>query len=322
MRTRMLKPPFHPIVEIAAFGPESSAGAGVGGVNFHYPQYHIQEALFFDLSPKRLNSMHRMLWLAGLPRPARPLHRQILLNRSIVITERPDEHLVWHESRIFLKPLPKYLLNFSFWERHLCTEKALFECASGLILSYVWLVRYNSDLEIALSTGLLPASIDWERWTAFVDSFLAHVNPFALNNVDRRYHFGELRLGRLDLLCVFEPSKRRSAYLIRGYLGSSLSNWSRAFVSKNFAWLFAGLFYITVICSALQVGLASQSLPYQTGLQKASYRFAIASVAGTLIVIGLIAGTLACLASYYIFTTVQYGKTVQAEREAARQLSA
>jgi hypothetical protein len=34
------------------------------------------------------------MWLAGLPRPAGPLHRQKLLQRQILITENPDEHLV------------------------------------------------------------------------------------------------------------------------------------------------------------------------------------------------------------------------------------
>lgn len=68
-----------------------------------------------DLQTPMLSKIHRLLWLAGLPRPARPLHRQRLLLRTIYLTESPDEHLVWHETCIFIKPLPEYLLDYEFW---------------------------------------------------------------------------------------------------------------------------------------------------------------------------------------------------------------
>lgn len=53
------------------------------------------------------------------------------MNRAIVITERADEHLVWHEHRIFIKPMPAFLLCHSFWETHLCSDRDLHASACG-----------------------------------------------------------------------------------------------------------------------------------------------------------------------------------------------
>jgi hypothetical protein len=92
--------------------------------------------LTLDLRTPGLNHIHIYLWLAGLPNAARPLHRQRLLERSILITEDPDEHLVWLEAPIFIKPLPDYLLDYEYWRDNLCTDEELCKSACGLLLSY------------------------------------------------------------------------------------------------------------------------------------------------------------------------------------------
>lgn len=48
------------------------------------------------------------------------LHRQRVKGRRIIITEDPRLHLVWVNARIFIKPLPAYLLSFVFWSIFLC----------------------------------------------------------------------------------------------------------------------------------------------------------------------------------------------------------
>lgn len=67
--------------------------------------------LALELRTPRLDDIHHRLWLAGLPTAARPLHRQRLLARRICITEDPNEHLVWFEDQILIKPLPNFLLD-------------------------------------------------------------------------------------------------------------------------------------------------------------------------------------------------------------------
>ncbi|KAF6806868.1 hypothetical protein CPLU01_15856, partial [Colletotrichum plurivorum] len=63
----------------------------------------------------RLAAIHNWLWIVGRPMPPRPLHQQRLLNREITITEKMDLHLVWTTDRIFIKPLPRFLLEPRFW---------------------------------------------------------------------------------------------------------------------------------------------------------------------------------------------------------------
>ena len=50
------------------------------------------------------------------------LHRQRVKGRHIIITEEVRLHLVWIHDRIFVKPLPKYLLSHVFWEWFLGTK--------------------------------------------------------------------------------------------------------------------------------------------------------------------------------------------------------
>jgi hypothetical protein len=63
------------------------------------------------------------LWFAGGKHPAGPLHYQISIGRNIVITERMDLHLLWaNDGRIFIKPLPRFLLDSGFWTSYLTCQ--------------------------------------------------------------------------------------------------------------------------------------------------------------------------------------------------------
>lgn len=57
------------------------------------------------------------LWLAGARRPPTQLHLQLPLGRNIVLADRIDLHLLRHgDGRIFVKPIPKFLLSPEFWQ--------------------------------------------------------------------------------------------------------------------------------------------------------------------------------------------------------------
>ncbi|KAL9564494.1 hypothetical protein ACKAV7_010946 [Fusarium commune] len=215
-----------------------------------------QAYLETDLHTPRLDKIYPFLWLAGLPRPARPLHRQNLLMRTIYLTEIPDEHLVWHDASIFIKPIPAYLLDYEFWEQELCDNIALYKSAYGLLVSYVWPVRHKSDLRIASGAGLLPANIGWNDWVAFATDLSVHLDSIILYEANRRYRYGELRLSRLNTL-----------YRL-GLAGFSLRNTVHCFMSgstryinffeRNFGWILAVFVYVTVVLSAMQVALATE----------------------------------------------------------------
>ncbi|KAJ8109396.1 hypothetical protein OPT61_g7492 [Boeremia exigua] len=240
------------------------------------PKSDTQAYLQSDLQTPQLNDIHHLLWLAGLPNAARPLHRQKLLGRSILISEDPNEHLVWFENEIYIKPLPDYLFEYDFWASSICADNELRLAASGLLLSYAWLVQHKSDLAIAQDVGLLPKELDWSAWTQFLDTFLNNINLQTLEHVSKRYHYGELRLTRLNTIYRFAPPKYTLHSLVRGYRNKS--TWYQAFFTRHFRWMLAVFAIFSVVLSALQVGLATDRLQNVDSFQAASYGSAVTSL--------------------------------------------
>jgi hypothetical protein len=234
--------------------------------------------LNLDLKTPRLNAVHRHLWLAGLPNAARPLHRQKLLGRSILLTEDPNEHLVWFEAQIFVKPLPDYLLDYDYWSEHLCSDDNLdlHQSACGLLLSYAWLVRHQSDLAIAHEIGLLAKDIAWPDWVQFLDAFLDNINLVTLSDVSKRYRYGELRLSRLNIIYRLTPPAYSFRNVIRGFKAGS--TWCNAFFGRHFRWTLAAFATLSVLLSAFQVGLATSGLQSSDSFQRASYGFTVAAL--------------------------------------------
>ncbi|KAM3497642.1 hypothetical protein MY10362_009013 [Beauveria mimosiformis] len=68
-----------------------------------------------ELDLQQLANIQDWLWAAGLPLPPRALHHQLLLGRKIFVTEQMDMHLLWTTGRMFLKPIPRFLLESGFW---------------------------------------------------------------------------------------------------------------------------------------------------------------------------------------------------------------
>lgn len=271
-----------------------------------------------DLQTPRLDKIHKHLWLAGLPRAARPLHRQKLLNRTIIVTENPDEHLVWHESRVFVKPLPEYLLSYTFWMQQLEAEfqdESLRKAAYGLLLSYSWIVCYKHDLIIAQSAGLLPMSITWENWVIFIANFLNHIDQGSLSNVAIRYRYGELRLSRLNRIYRFCPSVFSATTLIKGF--ASEPTWYKDFFVRNFSWIFALFACVTVILSAMQVGLGTEQLQRSQRFQQASAGFAIAGLVIVTVSTGLVFSVWGFLFFFHLIWAMQNrGNTITKQRTA------
>ena len=265
-----------------------------------------------DLKTPKLDKIYDYLWLAGLPRHARPLHRQKLLQRRFLITENPDEHLVWHESRIFIKPIPDLLLSYECWIKDLCGDEDLHRSACRLLLSYTWLVCHKSDFRIAKELGLLPEGIEWPGWISLVESILKHIDQQTLQQVSKRYRYGELRLSRLHSLYRFAPSVFSMKNFVRGYMSDS--TWYRAFFKQNFAWLVAVFIYVTVILSAMQVGLASERLQDSRLFQNASSGFAVTSIIVVIAIIWTIFMVWVVLFWYHMHATSQYLKWVELRR--------
>lgn len=104
---------------------------------------HVAE----ELNIKKLNDIHDWLWLAGRRGDSRSLSYQQSSSREIVIDERVDMHLVWIPGRMFLKPIPRYLLDHGFWTRYIVDENT-YTSAVGFLRSYVALIQYESGFTL------------------------------------------------------------------------------------------------------------------------------------------------------------------------------
>ncbi|KAK8010355.1 hypothetical protein PG990_009320 [Apiospora arundinis] len=262
-----------------------------------------------ELELGRLARLSTKLWIAGRPVPPRPLHGQQMLGREIVITEQMDLHLVWTSGRIYIKPLPRFLLEPCLWREYLscpigcscssstdpvCRHQRLRRCALGFLFSYAALICHESDFYFALERNLLPKKVDWDIWRRFIAELLAHQ---IYCQIDTRFYYGELRLSRLNKLQCLASG---SAYM---------APWNRYgdFFHDNFAWLASATVYVAVVLTAMQVGLAT-SLATNGVFQAASYGFSVFSILGPLVVMFLILAVFLCIFLWNWIVTVAYGK--------------
>ncbi|GIK03992.1 hypothetical protein Aspvir_008067 [Aspergillus viridinutans] len=261
------------------------------------PSNDVMGCIENELDLQRLDKVVDWLWLAGRPMPPRPLHHQLLLGREIFITERMDMHLVWTRDRIFLKPIPRFLLEPRFWTDYLSYSKdceclrsreytysprstqqfarqKLWRSALGFLFSYAALITHESDFYIAKGKQLLPPDeeLSWQGWRTLVEqlrteSIYQRINP--------RFIYGELRLSRLNKM--YRLSQRP---FLRGYM----SHWHQygTFFQENFQWLASATVYIAIVLSAMQVGLATKALAGNDAFNSASYGFAVFAVLGPL----------------------------------------
>ncbi|KAK7423678.1 hypothetical protein QQX98_000868 [Neonectria punicea] len=211
-------------------------------------QVAVEEFLKAELSTTRLKRIYALLFLVSNRENISQLHHQIVMGREIYITERPDLHLLWHYNRIFIKPVPQCLFSYEFWEKYMYQAKdedgdnLIFD-AMGFLRTYSRLIVHESDFHMAERLKLLPKGVTWAGWNHFIHGF----RPLRDRNVGPRYHYGEIRLTRLNFWCT----------ILRGT--------SYEKVYYNYATIFSGfgplyLFIFgaaTVLLTALQTGLDS-----------------------------------------------------------------
>ncbi|KAI1451811.1 hypothetical protein F4805DRAFT_71039 [Annulohypoxylon moriforme] len=311
-------PPFPPDQSLVEFSTITHPAAiRSAKATLILPSQDLSAYLLHELSTTRLSRLHPYLWLAGLPVPARPLHRQRLMNRAIIVTERADEHLVWHEHRIFVKPLPSFLLSHEFWKAHLCDARdaALHASARGMLLSYAWLIAHRSDFDVAVTEKLLPAGVTWERWTAFAGSVLASLDLQAMDDVDPRYQYGELRLSRLDMLMRWPLVAQEfwsARNIVDGYMSSS--TWYTAFFERHFGWLLVGFVYVSVVLSALQVGLATNVLSGNSDFQNLGIGVTVAGLVALCLALGSIVIVWFVLFWFHLLSTIAFDRRIRLKR--------
>ena len=181
-----------------------------------------------------------------------PLHHQGAHAREIKVTENPGLHLVWYYELIFIKPIPAYFYSQAFWTYIKNADKPLYQACLGFVRSYYMLIQYEIDFHRACKLRLIPEKDNgvlptYEEWCDFVEAF-AHVGDA---HVNRRYHYGELRLSRINRAAFF--SKGKLAYF------HIYPQWG-SFLEHTLAPIITVFAVCSVVLNSMQVSLAAIQL--------------------------------------------------------------
>ncbi len=224
-------------------------------------QHHacLSEFLKTELWDNDLETLAPRLWMLSTQSSANinALHRQRVKGRQIIVTESPHLHLVWIHDRIFLKPIPRYLLSHMFWKIFLLSASSplgpdrhkIREAALGYLRTYKYLIRHESDFLIAQEKNLqlIPAGTSWPHFCSFVSGF-GRIHDA---NVSGRYNYGELRLTRLNFYCKI---------FLRKFHFEQINAQYDAYYSRFYAPLLFVFGILSVILSALQVEMGVEQV--------------------------------------------------------------
>jgi hypothetical protein len=224
----------------------------------------VSEFLNSELGTTLLDELYGHLWLVARRsgRSIDPLNRQHVREREIVATEDAHLHLVWQPNRIYIKPMPACLLNYDFWATYLSepthdtfatlspqTSNPLHvndrRMVLGFMRSYALLVRHRVDFKLACKADLLPAEISWDEWSKFI----VHFRNFEDEDVSNRFHYGQLRLSRLDwAVRLLRPSSAHTKWFYE------IPHWSISeFLKQSLAPLVFGFTSLSLVLSSMQV---------------------------------------------------------------------
>ncbi|KAI1117158.1 hypothetical protein F5Y14DRAFT_405044 [Nemania sp. NC0429] len=255
--------------------------------------------LVSDLSIDSLSSMEKHLWWAGSRRPPIQLHLQVAIGRQIVVDERMDHHLVWDNSgRIFIRPMPPFLLDCDVWDNFLACSDINCTCgtdcppgcmqdsrkiARGFLYTYSCLVSSRTDFFLANEHHLLPQGpreekMTWDNWKVMAREILESCDRDQLHP---RFQRGELRLSRLNIIHRITRRPPFRPY-IRGWRNYS------SILYGNLTWMATAAVFIALILTAMQVGLATDRLGKDSTFQQASYGFTVFAIIGPIGVFALV----------------------------------
>lgn len=249
-----------------------------------------------ELVTRDLDKLAPHLWLVAKQDSSHisSLTHQVVRGREITVTEKPGLHLVWIHNRVFIKPIPQYLLSHAFWEFYLSgshspvpqpTRGEITRAALGFLRSYSYLIQHKSDFVLATDDKhrLIPKHISHAEFTTFVMSF----GKVEDGSVAPRYNFGELRLARLNSW---------SKIFLRRWTYHKVYDQYRAHFAQFYAPLLFVFAVLSVALSAMQVVLAFPSFPESRPswitFAYISRGFSICTIVGVALVVLLLTCTL------------------------------
>lgn len=186
-----------------------------------------------------------------------PLHHQKSHARRVVVDENPGLHLLWYYDLIFVKPVPAYFYSAAFWEYIQNADEYIYRACLGFMRSYHTLIQYEIDFHEACELRLIPKKDNgelptYEEWCEFIEPF----GRVGDHYVNRRYHYGELRLSRIN----------RTVMLFKGGLAyfHIYPQWG-SFLAHILAPIITLFAVCSVVLNSMQVSLAAIEVGNETG---------------------------------------------------------
>ena len=248
---------------------------------------------------------------------ARPLHRYKMYGYEVLGTQQMDLHLLRFSNKLLIKPLPEYLLDVPFWEEHICKNQVQWENARGWLLSYVCLITSPLYLKLAHDDSLIPATITWSWWKAFVTDFLNNVEINTLHQVNKRYQFGDLRLSRINTIY-------RTLYFHTHFVRGYLYGYNRyvVFFERNFSWILIAFVFVGLVLSAMQVGISLDELNSNHAFMEASLVTVVLSILSVAVILGAVTITFSGIFLFNMVSAVRHAATEQRKRKEMQKQNA
>ncbi|KAJ5938333.1 hypothetical protein N7466_001467 [Penicillium verhagenii] len=214
----------------------------------------LLEFILQEIWSEDLESISGKLWWMSKQDSSNisPLHRQRVKGRQIIVTEDPRLHLVWIDDRIFLKPLPRYMTSYVFWDTFMSDQSKhgpaakLRMAALGYLRTYFYLIQYESDLRVAQDPALclVPEDVTWSQFCRITACF----NDITDNEVSGRYHYGEIRLTRLNYYAPFLLGEGHYQRVNHQY---------RAYFARIQGPVISAFAFFSILLNCMQVSLAA-----------------------------------------------------------------
>lgn len=272
------------------------------------PPHDLRSLMEYDLSIDRLERINDRLWMAGVPYLPRPLNIQYIMSRQVVPTTDASLHLLWTAKRIFIKALPEYMLSDSFFDDHL-KQPHPYGLALGFLHTYLALVPTELDFVLAKEAKLIPMRYEWTQWRALSRRILdIYPDDEIYHRIPQRYHYGELRVSRLDKIYRIVHGE-----WLHGYSPLTGHTQYIDFLADNLGTITVATVYIVVVLSAMQVAQGTK-LTDNASFQSACYGFAIFAIISPIIALALL------LVVFVVMFTTNVLRTLAKKRRRLRRL--
>lgn len=243
-----------------------------------------------ELDTPVLDDLYKHLWFVAKRDGTNidALHKQHIKRRTILIAEDPGLHLVWYYDIVYIKPIPHFLMNYAFWQAHLIpqtsgkpTASASYrldslssqcKAALGFLRSYSSLIVHESDFYIAQDERLVPPTVTFSEFQRFIAPF----RNLSDEIVAKRFHYGQIRLTRLDWavrICRPAATGRVFPWYYQNQYWQTGQAFGPLLVPLGFAFAACSL-----ILSALQVVLAALGTQAWVKFTKFSWVFSVVTV--------------------------------------------